>query len=112
MATDATVEKEAGEESLWTTSMGKYSILALYVLIDNWYGIETILINLLGTFLLDEKKLCAAFYILSNCHLKFSQRSFEASEKKGLCLRTHTFYCQRNFPVSDRQYKFERMISS
>ena len=45
MATDATVEKKAGEESLWTTSMGKYSILVFYVLIDNWC--ETFLINLL-----------------------------------------------------------------
>ena len=47
MATDATVEKEAGEESLWTTSMCKYSNLVPYVLIDNWFGIETFLINLL-----------------------------------------------------------------
>ena len=48
MATDATVQKEAGEESLWTTSMCKYSNLVPYVLIDNWFGIETFLINLLS----------------------------------------------------------------
>ena len=47
MATDATVEKKTGEENLWTASMGKYSILVLYVLIDNWFGIETFLIHLL-----------------------------------------------------------------
>ena len=65
MATDATVLKE-DEESLWTTSMSKYSILVLYGLTDNWFGIETFPINLLGIFWLHENKLSTALYIPSN----------------------------------------------
>lgn len=56
MATVAIVDEE-GKESLWMTSIGKYSILVLYVLTNNWYGID--IFRIIGN--MGDDKWCVAF---------------------------------------------------